>query len=226
VIAKLGIATAVGVLAVTALPATSSHAAPAALHYSIQATTFCGSAQRCYPGGNVNLFPTGADDSVVQVGFPWPVYVYGTQYTKAWVSSNGNLQFGVTASTAQATFSNQPLPSSFLSAKAGVAPYWDDLLFNASATPIQGVFYRLATFKGQPVFAISWRGTEYSTGNPVREEVIFYQHSKMITLQYLQGTAESATIGIQKSPSGPAAEWSYNSAVIFTDEQLNFNWVS
>jgi hypothetical protein len=217
-----GLAALAGLIAAVAIPTTVSHAAPTVLHYNIQQTSFCGSTPSCYPGGNVNLFPAGADDSVVQLGFPWPVYVYGKSYTKAWVSSNGNVQFGVTSGTAQTTYTNDPLPTSALSAKAGVAPYWDDLLFNASASPIQGVFYRSVTFKGQPAFVISWRGTEFSTGNPVRGEVIFYQHSKTITFQYLQGTAESATIGVQKAPIGPEAEWSYNSPVIFTDEELNF----
>lgn len=224
-IGKLGIAAAVGVLAVTALPGAHSQAAPAAVHYTIRATNDgCGSnpTHTCYPGGNVNLFPSGADDSVAQLGFPWPVYIYGVSYTKAWVSSNGNVQFGVTSTTAQSTFSNTGLPSSSLSAKAGVAPYWDDLLFNISATPTQGVFYRSTLFHGTPAFVISWRGTEFNTGNPVRAEVIFFQHTRNIVFQYVQGNASGATIGIQKAPIGPTVQWSFNAASTFTNLQLTF----
>jgi hypothetical protein len=225
VLGKLGIATVVGVLAVTVLPGVHSQAAPAVVHYTIKATNDnCGSnpTHTCYPGGNVNLFPGGADDSDVQVGLPWPVYVYGTSYTKAWVSSNGNVQFGVTSTTAQNSYANQPLPSSFLSAKAGVAPYWDDLLFSTTATPTQGVFYRTTTFHSKPVFVISWRGTEFNTGNPVRAEVIFYKNSRNITFQYVQGNASGATIGIQKAPIGPAVQWSFNTASTFTNLELTF----
>lgn len=224
-LAKLGIATAVGVLAVTALPGVHSQAAPAVVHYTIQATNDgCGPTptRTCYPGGNVNLFPSGADDSVVQLGFPWPVYIYGVSYTRAWVSSNGNIQFGVTSTTAQTTFTNQPLPSNSLSVKAAVAPYWDDLLFNISATPTQGVFYRSTLFHSKPVFVISWRGTEFSTGFPVRCEVIFYKNSRNITFQYVQGAAQSATIGIQKSPIGPAVQWSFDTSSTFTNLELTF----
>ena len=224
-LAKLGIAAAVGVLTVTALPGAHSQAAPAAIHYTIQASNDgCGSnpTHTCYPGGNVNLFPSGADDSVAQVGFPWPVYVYGVSYNRAWVSSNGNVQFGVTSTSAQATFSNAPLPSSSLSVKAAVAPYWDDLLFDINATPTQGVFYRSTTFHGQPAFVISWRGTEFNTGNPVRAEVIFFQHTRNIVYQYVQGNASGATIGIQKAPIGPAVQWSFNTASTFTNLELTF----
>jgi hypothetical protein len=225
VLGKLGIATAVGVLAVTALPGVHSQAAPAVVHYAIQATNDgCGANPRptCYPGGNVNLFPSGADDSVAQLGFPWPVYIYGVSYTKAWVSSNGNVQFGVTSSTAQTTFTNQVLPSSTLSVKAAVAPYWDDLLFNITATPTQGVFYRSTLFHSKPAFVISWRGTEFNTGNPVRAEVIFFQHTRNIVFQYVQGNASGATIGIQKAPIGPAIQWSFNIASTFTNLELTF----
>jgi hypothetical protein len=225
VLGKLGIAAAVGVLAVTALPGTSSKAAPAVVHYTIQATNDgCGPTptHTCYPGGNVNLFPSGADDSVAQVGLPWPVYIYGTSYNKAWVSSNGNVQFGATSSTAQTTFINTSLPSSSLSVKAAVAPYWADLLFNVSATPVQGVFYRSTTFNSKAAFVISWRGTEYSTGFLVRAEVIFYKNSRNITFQYVQGAAQSATIGIQKSPFGPAVKWSFDTSSTFTNLELTF----
>jgi hypothetical protein len=225
VLGKLGIAAAVGVLAVTALPGVHTQAAPAVVHYTIQATNDgCGSnpTHTCYPGGNVNLFPSGADDSVAQLGFPWPVYIYGVSYTKAWVSSNGNVQFGVTSSTAQTQYSNSSLPTATLSVKAGVAPYWDDLLFNISAIPTQGVFYRSTTFHGQPAFVISWRGTEFNTGNPVRAEVIFFQRTRNIIYQYVQGDASGATIGIQKAPIGPAVEWSFNTPSTFTNLELTF----
>jgi hypothetical protein len=225
VLGKIGIAAVVGVLAVTALPGTNSKAAPTVVHYTINATNDgCGSTpvSSCYPGGNVNLFPGGADDSVAQLGFPWPVHIYGTKYTKGWVSSNGDIQFGVTSTTAQNTFFNQPLPSGTLSAKAAVAPYWDDLLFSSSAVPQQGVFYRSTTFHGQPVFVISWRGTEFSTGIPVRLEVIFYKNSRNIVYQYVQGAAQSATIGIQKSPTGPAVQWSFDTSSTYTNLELTF----
>jgi hypothetical protein len=228
---RAGIAAAVGLLAAAALPATISHAAPAAAHYTLsEENDGCGSNPKaaCYPGGNVNIFPSGADDQVKSVGLPWPVHLYGKAYTKVYVSSNGDLQFGVTNSTAQDTFTNEPLPSSSLSAKAGVSPFWDDLVFDATANPIQGVFYRTTTFRSESAFIISWRGTEFDSGIPVRAEVVFYQFSNTITFQYVQtgdGQGGSATIGLQKAPGGPANEWSFNSggsAVL--NMELDWNW--
>jgi hypothetical protein len=226
---RMGLAAAAGLLAITVAPATVSHAAPAAdVHYKVEKSTFCGSSPSCYPGGNVNIFPSLPDDSVARIGLPWPVYVYGTAYTSVWVSSNGNLQLGVTAGTAQGTYLNAALPSAGLSAKVGVALFWDDLNEFPTATPPQGVFYRSVNFGGQPAFVVSWRAQQFQDiGYPyVRAEVIFYEHSRNITFQYLETgnqNGASATIGIQKSPSGPASQWSYNrSNAVVTDEELTF----
>jgi hypothetical protein len=228
-----GLAVSLAAAASFAVPSiASAHGTSAgAAHYNVSETNDgCGSSPTasCYPGGNVNIFPSGADDAVTQVGLPFPVYVYGKKYTTVWVSSNGDLQFGVTAGQAQDTYFNEPLPSSDLSLKAGVAPFWDDLIFNPNANPIQGVFYRTTTFRGESAFIISWRGTEYDSGNPVRVEAIFYQNSKTITFQYVQtgdGGGDSATIGIQKSPSGPTTEFSYDdSGAAFTNMELDYNW--
>jgi hypothetical protein len=226
-----GLAVSLAAAASFAVPGIAAHAAPGVAHYNVsESNDGCGSNPKatCYPGGNVNIFPDGADDSVTQVGLPFPVYVFGTKYTTVWVSSNGDMQFGVKAAQAQDTYLNEPLPSSELSLKAAVAPFWDDLVFNASANPIQGVFYRTTTFRGESAFVVSWRGTEYDSGNPVRVEAIFYQNSKTITFQYVQtgdGGADSATIGVQKAPSGPSTEWSYNDpGAAFTNMELDWNW--
>jgi hypothetical protein len=221
---KVIVAGASALIALSVLPVVGKAAPTSKHHYTVTQTSFCGSSHSCYPGGNVDLFPAGADDAVTQVGFPWPVSVYGVQYTSAWVSTNGNIQFGVTSSTAQTTYENSSLPSSTLSPKAAIAPYWDDLIFDANANPPQGVYDRETTYRGQSVFVISWRGTEFDGGNPVRFEVIFYQNSPEITFQYLQGDASSATIGIQKTAHGPAVEWSYDSSSVSAGLELDFNW--
>jgi len=207
---RAGIAAAIGVLGLAAVPL-ASQAAPEALHYTIQAST----CTTCFVAANVDLFPGGADDSVVEVALPFPVYVYGVKHTTAWVSSNGNIQF---AGPGETTFTNASLPSSALSPKGAVAPYWDDLIVEGSGSGT-GVFSKSTSTE----YVVSWRGTEVGTGNPVRAEVIFFKTSRTIEFNYIQGTAESATIGIQKAAGGPATQYSYDvSGATFDGLTLKF----
>lgn len=61
-----------------------------------------------------------------------------------------------------------------------------------------------------------WRSTSTPACKPASK------NSRNITFQYVQGTASAATIGIQKSPLGPAVQWSFNAASTFTNLQLTF----
>ena len=208
---RASIAAAVGVVGLTVVPLSSQAAptVPTTLHYNI-VSEFCPS---CFITANVDLFPSGADDSVVAVALPFPVYVWGVKHTTAWVSSNGNVQF---VGPGETTFTNQPLPSTALSPKGAVAPYWDDLVVNGSGTGT-GVFAR--HFHSD--FIISWRGYEFgNTANTVRVEVIFFKNSRTIEMNYINanpGGGSSATIGIQKTGTGPASQWSYNTAGAVAD---------
>jgi hypothetical protein len=214
---KITLAAAAGALGLAALPL-SSHAAatvPGAVHYNVSASD-CPS---CFITANVDLFPGGADDSVTQVALPFPVYLYGKKYTTFWVSSNGNIQF---AGPGETTFTNEPLPSSLLSPKGAVAPYWDDLVVNGSGSGT-GVFSR--HYKND--FIVSWRGYEYgNAANTVRVEVIFFKSSRNIEFNYIDVNPDggsSATIGVQKTGSGAFNEWSYNSAgAVYSGESLLF----
>src|SRR4051794_37404270 len=61
------------------------------------------------------------DDGTTAVALPFPYVFYGTTYTTANVSSNGNIQF----SSANGTFSNAcPLPQATLNNL--IMPLWDD----------------------------------------------------------------------------------------------------
>lgn len=208
---RYGLAATIPLLAAAVLgtPASAAGQSPSVVHgYHI----FTSAA--VYVPGNVNLFPGGADDSVVHVSLPFPVFVWGVKHTTAWVSSNGNIQF---TNSPQTTFTNTCLPATTLSTAGAVAPYWDDLIFHGQVNG-EGVFTKTVSGK----YIVSWRGTEFNTGNPVRAEVVFYKNSRTITYQYLDGTAAGATIGLQKNPSGPASELSCNSAVISSNERVDF----
>ena len=157
-------------------------------------------------------------NSIAKITLPFPVFVYGVKHTVAWVSSNGNVQF---KSPGNAEFTNSALPSSSLDG-AAVAPYWDDLVVNGTGSGT-GVFDRHV---GND-FIISWRGFEFdNTADTVRVEVVFFKNSRNIEFNYIDtnpGGGSSATIGVQKSSTGPAAEWSFNTAgATFDGARLTF----
>lgn len=214
---RVSIAAAVGALGLTVLPLTSqaAPAVPTALHYNIVSET-CPS---CFIPATMALFPGGADDSVVKITLPFPVFVYGVKHTTAWVSSNGNVQF---VGPGETTFTNTALPSSTLSPKGAVAPYWDDLVVNGTGSG-SGVFSK---HSGND-FIISWRGYEFgNTANTVRVEVIFFKTSRNIEFNYIDvnpSGGSSATVGVQKTSAGPSSEWSFNSpGALFSGQTLIF----
>lgn len=195
----------------------TGHAAPAAPHYTVTNTN-CGTSSSCFTTANVDIFPDGADDSIAAVALPFPVYVYGVKHTTAWVSSNGNVQF---KGPGNPQYVNSALPSNQLDG-AAVAPYWDDLVVDGSGSGT-GVFDR--EVNGNE-FVISWRGFEYdNSANTVRAEVIFFKNNRNIEFNYINSNpddGDSATVGIQKSATGPTTQWSFDLPDIFPGQRLLF----
>jgi hypothetical protein len=162
--------------------------------YKMIATTYSQ-----YASADVNLFPNGADDNVVEVAIPFPIWAFGHKYTIAWVSSNGNVQLG----TVGLTTPSGTLPSATLSSKAAIAPYWDDLVF---AGPGQGV-YNQTFFNdlnvGQSEWVVSWVGTEKATGDHVKFEAYFTSGSEQSFAFRYAEVGSGGTVGLQSSAVGP-----------------------
>src|ERR1043165_758681 len=73
-----------------------------------------------YPG--VDDLGIHCDDCTAAVTFPFPVRMYGANYTSAVVSSNGNVQFD--SDPAQSQEESLPTPN----IGTAVFPLWDDLV--------------------------------------------------------------------------------------------------
>jgi hypothetical protein len=171
-----------------------------------------------------DLFPSGADDSVVNLALPFPVSIYGVLHSNTWVSSNGNLQFGSQPSTA---YSNGCLPTSSLSSPV-LAPYWDDLVLRPNPASPDGVFTVTVGSAPHRKFAISWRGVDYATQeSAVRFEIVFSEGKPYFDFVYSDGDGYSSTIGVQKSSTGPATEFLCNPGkhnVVTPGEKLRFTY--
>ncbi len=187
------LASAVGALLWAIAPAVAN----AAVQYQVQES----SGTSIVPG--TTDIGNHCDDCVTQISFPFPVTFYGNQYTTAWASSNGNLQFGSTASTA---FSNDCLPSSTLTDPT-IAVFWDDL--RTDVQPGEGIF--TATNGSAPFrqFVVEWRAQTFSGGSETNFEIIFFENSDTVRTVYGTNTGATATVGVQ-SGSGSATQWECN----------------
>jgi len=171
-----------------------------------------------------NLFPNGADDSLVNLNLPFPVSIYGVQHTNTWVSSNGNLQFG---SQPSATFTNACLPTTALSSPV-LAPYWDDLILRPNPSSPDGVFTTTVGSAPHRQFAISWRGVDYATQeSAVRFEIVFSEGKPYFDFVYADGDGFSSTIGVQASATGSNTQFLCNPGkhnVVTPGERLRFKY--
>ena len=138
------------------------------------------------------------DDCTTEVFLPFPVSLYGQEYTLAYASSNGNLQF-ITAN--QISF-NECFPAP--SFEAAVFPHWDDLLTDDNPGCPGGTCGIFTTLMGAPpnrIFTIEWRAVRYTDPfQPVNFQVWFYEGQANFDFVYgvVSNNGSDSTVGVQK----------------------------
>ena len=145
--------------------------------------------------------------AVTTIALPFPVSVYGTQYTSAGVSTEGFVEFGATFTTQN----NRCLPDNRFTVPV-IMPFYDNLATVDGASG-QGIFTSVTGSAGSRTFAIEWRASLIGSGAPSHIfEVLFHENQSYIDLVYQQLPAgnKAATVGIQGSASGPATEFECN----------------
>ncbi len=163
---------------------------------------------------------TGSHDDAVQVialGMTFPFY--GSTYTNATVSTNGNFQF----TTSSTSYSNACLPTTVFTGPV-VFPFWDDLHLDYGGQGNSGsnvIAFR--NFGDYVVIEYDSIGHCCSVGTSHKFEAILYADGK-IKFQYnnlVFGTnANSQTIGIQAGSTGPALQYVCNAVGIQPVNQL------
>ena len=169
------------------------------------------------------------DDLVTAVALPFSFTFYGTAFTTANVSSNGNLQF----TTTNTQWANAcPLPYSLFT--DAIMPFWDDQC-SGPCSGVTGTAYGIFTSTSgstpNRIFNIEWRTAYYNsggTGIPLGYEVRLYETTGQIDFVYgtLNGTGTSATVALQKGTgSGPndIANFSCNTASL--SDGLKISWL-
>ncbi|MCI1642582.1 MAG: carboxypeptidase regulatory-like domain-containing protein [Actinomyces sp.] len=113
----------------------------------------CAVSEAAYLQGDTPTSLTG-DDTSLAVDLPFAFPLYGERYEKAWVSSNGFLNF-LGAST---SISNGAIPSS-AAPNGAIYAFWDDLYVDAQSQVLTGA----STVGGRDAFTIEWRNVRKYT---------------------------------------------------------------
>jgi hypothetical protein len=133
------------------------------------------------------------DDCGAFVPLPFPVTLYGTQYTGANVISNGNIQF-VSGSN---NHLNTCLPAPSLS--AALLPYWTDLVTDCQGC---GVFTSTTQMPGFRSFNIEWRAGYFKGGGTANFGLRIYE-TNPTNFDFVYGEitdqGSNATIGVQRA---------------------------
>jgi len=167
----------------------------------------CADVPRGYVPGVTDI-GNHCDDCTTIVHLPFPFTFYGTSYSDAIVSSNGNLQFA----SGSTRFSNTALGNANFN--QAIFAYWDDL---NTGGPGHGVFVKTEGTAPNQVFIVEWRASYFSSTDEAFFEIQLEESTNDIHLVYGQtrDNGASATTGIQQA-TGAAdfLQHSFNQAVL------------
>jgi subtilisin family serine protease len=182
----------------------------------------CQVAPFAFVPGATKLALTG-DEAVKEVTLPFPVRFYGASYTKAYVSTNGFLNF----TNAQTSSWNGTIPDEW-EPHAAIYPFWDDLEVDGSA----GVYTGVTGTAPNRQFIIEWRNVKFfgDWSDPLKRvtfETLLHENGT-ITFQYkdiaadTQEQGDGATVGIENADSTVGFQYASNEAVVRNNFALRF----
>ena len=166
--------------------------------------------------------PLTGDDAAIAVDLPFPFFFYGANYSRAWVSTNGHLNF-LASSTA---LTNTTIPNAS-APNAAIYPFWDDLYFLPTSQALTGT----SGTAPNRSFMIEWRGVTFFTSTDRSLSVDFQvqlNEDGSIVLRYRNlGPAprergDSATVGIENATGTVALQYSSNTPVLSDDRSIRF----
>jgi len=172
-----------------------------------------------YVEGDTPLALSG-DDASTAVDLPFPFFFYGGNYSRAFVATNGHINF----LAANSSFSNVAIPATALP-NAAIYPFWDDLLVDASTS------MRTMTAGTAPnrTFLIEWRNVTFFGNATLRVDAeAELSESGSITFRYRnlgpdpRELGNSATVGIENQTGTVALQYSFNIASLSNSQSIRF----
>ncbi|MFJ2744136.1 S8 family serine peptidase [Streptomyces sp. NPDC087440] len=163
--------------------------------------------------GTTKVALTG-DENARTVQLPFPVSLYGVQYTAAHVTSNGLINF---LEPRLGDYANTALPSPG-KPNGVVAAFWDDLVLDKQSAVRTG----LSGPEGKRRFAVVWENAALSAAPSTRLtfEAVFEEATGAVVLQYRSlgtsaaGKGAKATVGIENQAGTDALAYSFDESVL------------
>jgi hypothetical protein len=161
------------------------------------------------------------DDQVVSIPIGFTFNFYGTGYTTANVSSNGNIQF----TTANAAWFNGSLPDASMGRM--IAPFWDDLYLPTCYSLGCRVYYGTTGSAPNRIFTVEWYQVDHicCSGAPQTFQVQMEEATGDIWVVYQtmsppRGDGSGATLGIQDGSN--AFQYSFDEPVIHSGLAIRY----
>ncbi|MBG6098566.1 carboxypeptidase regulatory-like domain-containing protein [Nocardioides luteus] len=180
---------------------------------------FCSEGSSGVRSGTTALGLEG-DDVAASVDLPFSFPLYGGSYAKAYVTSNGHVNF-LASSTA---YANGGIPSASVP-NAAIYPFWDDLDARGDAD----VFTGATTVDGEDAFVIEWRDILLlGTTDALDFSVTLFEDGR-VELGYGdlpagdRALGGSATVGIENATGTIGTQFSLNTASLSDDKSITFD---
>ncbi|EGD41154.1 peptidase families S8 and S53 subfamily, partial [Nocardioidaceae bacterium Broad-1] len=180
---------------------------------------FCSEGSSGVRSGTTALGLEG-DDVAASVDLPFSFPLYGGSYAKAYVTSNGHVNF-LASSTA---YANGGIPSASVP-NAAIYPFWDDLDARGDAD----VFTGATTVDGEDAFVIEWRDILLLGMTDALDFSVTLFEDGRVELGYgdLPGgdraLGGSATVGIENATGTIGTQFSLNTASLSDDKSITFD---
>jgi len=150
------------------------------------------------------------DDCPSPITLPFAVTLFGTTYPAGTViqaSSNGSLDF---IGSASPFGTSCPLPDSRID--RSILPFQGDLRTDNISHTGEGIFTAVVGTN----FIIEWRAEEFSGGGQVNFEIVLHSGSNCFDVVYgvTSDSGASHESGVQRSPTGPATQFSCLTATL------------
>ncbi|NYI81064.1 carboxypeptidase regulatory-like domain-containing protein [Nocardioides panzhihuensis] len=181
---------------------------------------FCAEGSSGVRSGTTALGLEG-DDVSGAVDLPFSFPLYGGSYAKAYVSSNGHVNF----LAANTSYSNVAIPAAGVP-NAALYAFWDDLDTRGAAD----VFTGATTVDGVDAFVIEWRDVypRGATDQVMDFSATLFEDGR-VELGYGdlpnvdRTLGSSATIGIENANGSIATQYSFNTASLSDSKSITFD---
>ncbi|MER7048455.1 S8 family serine peptidase [Streptomyces jumonjinensis] len=180
----------------------------------------CATGSRAYVPGDRQLALTG-DNTTERVELPFPVPLYGKNYSAAHVGTNGTVSFG----GAHTSDTNVQIPST-ATPNAALYPFWDDLMLIGEGS---GVFTGVVGTAPHRSYVVEWRNIahwsaqsdRFSFSALIGEDGRVSYHYKGTTGAGLKA-GSGATVGVENATGTDAFLYSYNAASLSDGLSVSF----